>query len=165
MAKYVNMLRLQEEMRYFEQLAGYESVQSQHDVEVDEDATQPNTETQAEPQRPNLQPIDHTTAPQPTRPPLHPNRDETSSNKGKRKQTSCVWNFFTKVPIPNVPAEFKTVCGVCKTEYEMHTEWGSGTTARHLETHDILKDSGISLNQAQIFGVPTGKTRRMYVFL
>jgi len=39
LAKYVNILRLQEEMRHFEQLAGYESVQSQHDVEVDEDAT------------------------------------------------------------------------------------------------------------------------------
>jgi len=44
------------------------------------------------------------------------------------------------------------VCGACKTKYEMHTEWGTGTMAQHLETHDILRDSGISLNQAQIFG-------------
>ena len=68
-----------------------------------------------------------------------------------------MWNFFTKVSIPNVPAEFKTVCGVCKTEYEMHTGWGTGTMARHLETHGILKDSGISLKQAQISGFPGAK--------
>ncbi|KAJ8442979.1 hypothetical protein Cgig2_019552 [Carnegiea gigantea] len=45
-----NEFILQEEMRHFEQLAGYESVQSQHDVEVDGDAIQPNTEHQDEPQ-------------------------------------------------------------------------------------------------------------------
>jgi len=133
----VNLLRLHEEMRHFEQLAGYESVQSQHDVEVGGDATQPKIEYQAEPQQPNSQPIRHTTGPQTTRPPLHPNRDETGSNKGKQKQTSWVWRFFIKVPILNVPGEFKTVCGVCKTEYEMHTGWGTGTMARHLETHGI----------------------------
>jgi len=72
-------------MRHFEQLAGYESVQSQHDVEVEGDAIQPNTEHQTESQQPNSQPIGHTTGPQPTRPPLHPNRDKTGSNKGKRK--------------------------------------------------------------------------------
>ena len=121
LAKYVNMLRLQEEMRHFEQLAGYESVQSQHDVEVDGDATQPNIEHQPEPQQSNSQPIDHTTGPQPTKPPFHPNRDEIGSNKEKRKQTFWVCNFFTKVPVPNVPGEFKTMCWVCKTEYEMHT--------------------------------------------
>ena len=66
LAKYVNMLRLQEEMRHFAQLAGYESVQSQHDVEVDGDATQPNTEHQAELQQPNSQSIGHTTGPQST---------------------------------------------------------------------------------------------------
>ena len=126
-------------MRHFEQLAGYESVQSQHDVEVGGDATQPKIEYQAEPQQPNSQPIRHTTGPQITRPPLHPNRDETGSNKGKQKQTSWVWRFFIKVPILNVPGEFKTVCGVCKTEYEMHTGWGTGTMVRHLETHDILR--------------------------
>ncbi|KAJ8441089.1 hypothetical protein Cgig2_000350 [Carnegiea gigantea] len=118
--------KLQEEMRHFDQLAGYESVQSQDDVEVDGDATQPNTEHQVEPQQPNSQPIGHTTGPQPTRPPLHPNGDETG--------------------------EFKTMCGVCKTKYEIYTGWGTGAMARHLETHGILTDSGISLNQAQIFG-------------
>ncbi|KAJ8424086.1 hypothetical protein Cgig2_012694 [Carnegiea gigantea] len=75
-----NKFILQEEMRHFEQLAGYESVQRQHDVEVDGDATQPNTEHEAKPQQPNSQSIGHTTGPQPTRPPLHPNRDETGSN-------------------------------------------------------------------------------------
>ncbi|KAJ8441432.1 hypothetical protein Cgig2_023618 [Carnegiea gigantea] len=112
--------RLQEEMRHFEQLVGYESVQSQHDVEVDGDATQSNTEHQAEPQQSNLQPIGHTTRPQPTRPPLPPNRDETG-------------------------------------KYKMHTGWGTGTMAQHLETYGILKDRGISLNQAQIFGFPGAK--------
>ncbi|KAJ8443811.1 hypothetical protein Cgig2_017292 [Carnegiea gigantea] len=108
-------------MRHFEQLAGYESIQSQQDVE-------PNTEHQAEPQQPNFQPMGHTTGPQPIRPLLYPNRDET--------------------------------------EYEMHTGWGIGTMARHLESHDILKDSGISLNQAQIFGFPGEKSgASMYVVL
>jgi len=85
LAKFVNLLILREEMQQFEQLASYESVQSQHDVEVDEDATQPNTENQDEPQQPNSQLIDRTTSPQSTRPPLHPNRDETGAKKGKRK--------------------------------------------------------------------------------
>ncbi|KAJ8419340.1 hypothetical protein Cgig2_025583 [Carnegiea gigantea] len=132
--------RLQEEMPHFEQLAGYESVQSQRDVEVDGCATQSNTERQVELQQPNSQPIIHITGPQPTRPYLHPNRDGTSSNKGKQNQTSWVCNFFTKVSVPNMPGEFKSVCRE------------SGTIARHLETHSILKDYGISLNQAQIFG-------------
>ena len=76
LAKYVNMLGLQEEMRHSEPLAGYESIQSQHGVEVDGDATQPNTEHQ----QPNSQSIGHTTRPQPIRPPLHLNRDEIGSN-------------------------------------------------------------------------------------
>ena len=129
MAKYVNLLILQEKMLHFEQLARYKSVQSQHDVEVNGDVTQPNTEHQVEPQQPNSQPIGHTTGPEPTRPPLHRNRDETGSNKGKKKQTSWVWKFFIKVLVPNVPREFKTMCGVCKTEYEMHTRWRTGTMA------------------------------------
>jgi len=48
LAKYSNMLRLQEEMQHFEQLADYKSVQSQHDVEVDGDGIQSNTEYEAE---------------------------------------------------------------------------------------------------------------------
>ena len=81
----MNLLRLYEEMRHFQQLAGYELVQSQHDVEVDGDATQPDIKHQAEQQQFNSQPISHAIGPQSTRPPAHPNRDETSSNKGKRK--------------------------------------------------------------------------------
>ena len=46
----MNLLRLNEEMRHFEQLVGYESVQNQHNVEVDGDATQPDIAHQAEPQ-------------------------------------------------------------------------------------------------------------------
>ena len=80
LAKYVNMLRLQEEMWHFEQLADYESVQSQHDFEVEGNATQPNIEHQVELQQPNSQSIGHTTGLQPTRPTLHPNRDVTGSN-------------------------------------------------------------------------------------
>ena len=63
----------------------YESVQSQYDIEVDGDATQPNTEHQAEPQQPNSQPISRTTGPQSTRPPIHLNRDEIGNNEGKWK--------------------------------------------------------------------------------
>ena len=40
----MTLLRLHEEMRQFEQLAGYELVQSEHDVEVDGDATQSDTQ-------------------------------------------------------------------------------------------------------------------------
>ena len=83
LAKFVNLLILRKETQQFEQLARDESAQSQHDVEVDEDATQPNTENQDEPQQPNSEPINRTTTPQSTRPPLQPNRDETDTNKGK----------------------------------------------------------------------------------
>ncbi|KAJ8435666.1 hypothetical protein Cgig2_014247 [Carnegiea gigantea] len=137
----MNLLRSHEEMRHFEQLAGYKSVQSQHDVEVDGDATQPDTEHQGEPQQPNSQPIGHTIEPQSTRTPLHPNRDGTCRNKGKQKQTSWVWNFFTTVSVSNVPRQFKTVCEVWKRTPNGELE----------QWHD---DSGISLNQAQIFGFP-----------
>ncbi|KAJ8429685.1 hypothetical protein Cgig2_004484 [Carnegiea gigantea] len=62
-----------------------------------------------------------------------------------------------RFPFQMCQGSLKIVCGVCKTEYEMHTGWGIGTITRHLETYDILKDSGISLNQAQIFGFPGPK--------
>jgi len=69
-----------------------------------------------------------------------------------------MWNFFTKVSVLDVHGESKTVCGVCEMEYEMHTRWETGTIVRHLETHGLLKDSDISLNQAQISGFPGAKS-------
>ena len=56
-----------------------------------------------------------------------------------------------------MPGEFKIVYGNRNMKYEMHTGWEIGTMALHLETHGILKDSGISLNQTQISEFPRAK--------
>ncbi|KAJ8430732.1 LOW QUALITY PROTEIN: hypothetical protein Cgig2_001305 [Carnegiea gigantea] len=60
-----------------------------------------------------------------------------------------------KFPFQMCQGSLKLCAGF--TKYKMHTGWGTGTMARHLETHGILKDSGISLNQAQISGFPGAK--------
>ena len=129
MAKYVNLLGLQEEMRHFEQLADF---QSPYNVEVDGDATQPRSKYPNNPiHNPLIVQLDLN-----LQDPLFI-KIEMRPALPKENENRHLGRFLQKLPFQMCQGcLFKIVCKICKTEY---TRWGTRTMAQHLKTHGILR--------------------------